>query len=147
MCTTGLHGQEVPTKEAQFTCGLNATYIFLYRAGHHVDYDQLVREFCAQTPPDSLLAIRNVLAKHGCPTWGIQADADYFLDNRGPAIVFLKLDGYSLYGEPHFSYMVKASRANGVEFRDPIFQADKGCIVTWDTFTRLYKGMALVAHE
>jgi len=143
----GLRGQDAPVKEAQFTCGLNAAYIYLNRAGHHVAYDELVKEFQSQTPPDSLLAIRNVLEKHGCRAVGIRTDPDYFLNENGPAIVYLQLDGYSLYGERHFSYMVKASRQNGVEFLDPIFEAGKASLMTWDTFTRLYKGIALVAHE
>jgi ABC-type bacteriocin/lantibiotic exporter with double-glycine peptidase domain len=142
-----VHGQEMPVEEAQFTCGLNAAYLYLNRAGHHVAYDELVREFHEQTPPDSLLAIKNVLAKHGCPTVGIKADADYFLGKEGAAIVYLQLDGYSLHGERHFSFMVRASRENGVEFLDPIFLANKASLMTWDTFTRIYKGVALVAHE
>jgi hypothetical protein len=51
-----------------FVCGLNAAYIFLNRAGRHVDYAELEREFQEQHPPDSLLAIKSVLALHGCRT-------------------------------------------------------------------------------
>ena len=143
----GLRGQDTPVKEAPFTCGLTAAYIYLNRAGHHVAYDELVRDFEGQRPSDSLLAIRNVLALHGCRTVAIKTDPDYFLDENGSAIVYLEFDGYSLNGERHFSYMVRASRANGVEFLDPIFNFGKSSRMTWDTFTRLFKGIALVAHE
>lgn len=44
-----------------FTCGLNAAYIYLNRTGHHVAYSELEMEFSRQNPPDSLLAIKNIL--------------------------------------------------------------------------------------
>jgi ABC-type bacteriocin/lantibiotic exporter with double-glycine peptidase domain len=150
MCLLGgivAFGQTAAPKEGGFTCGLNAAYIFLNRSGRHVAYDELIREFQAQSPPDSLLAIKDVLAKHGCRTMGIKADANYFLGTNAPAIVYLHLDGTSLNGELHFSYLVQASKAGGVEFLDPVLGVDKATTVTWDTFTRVYKGMALVAHE
>jgi ABC-type bacteriocin/lantibiotic exporter with double-glycine peptidase domain len=147
MGTMCLRGQNTAGTEAQFSCGLNAAYIFLNRAGHHAAYAELVREFEDQGTPDSLLAIRNVLAKHGCLMVGIKADPEYFLDNAKPAIVYLELDGYSYGGECHFSYLVKASRSNGVEFIDPVFDARKAVVMTWDSFMRIYKGFALVAHE
>ncbi len=92
-----------PEQRGGFACGLNAAYIFLNRAGHHVAYDELVREFLEQQAPDSLLAIKTVLARHGCTTVGIQADAAYFLDNHGPAIVYLQLSGYTRRSENHFA--------------------------------------------
>lgn len=143
------YGQTVGpiAKEAGFSCGLNAAYIFLNRAGHHVAYEQLVGEFRKEQPPDSLLAIKNVLALHGCPTVGIKAGAEYLLGIEEPAIVYLQLNGYSLNGETHFSYMVHASKKNGVELLDPIFEVNSPSFMTWDTFTRIYKGTALIVHE
>jgi len=142
-----LPADEAAVKEASFDCGLNAAYIYLNRAGHHVAYDELVRDFLGQTPPDSLLAIRNVLAMHGCRTVAVQSDPAFLLEQSGPAIVYLELDGYSLNGERHFSYMVRASKRDGVAFLDPLFEVNRASVMTWDTFTRIFKGIALVAHE
>ncbi len=94
-CGSLCRADVAPEQKGGFACGLSAAYIFLNRAGHHVEYDELVREFMEQQTPDSLLAIKTVLAKHGCPTVGIKADAGYFLDNPGPAIVYLQLSGYT----------------------------------------------------
>ncbi len=141
-----LRAQDAPGA-AGFTCGLNAAYIFLNRAGHHVAYEELVRDFAAQETPDSLLTVKRVLEKHGCRTLGIKTGADYFLDNPGPAIVYLQLSGFSRRNENHFSYLVSASRQNGVKLLDPIFALDTGSFITWDAFARIYQGVALVAHE
>jgi ABC-type bacteriocin/lantibiotic exporter with double-glycine peptidase domain len=88
-------GQETHPNEVTFSCGLNATYILLNRTGHHASYAGLMQEFKKQNPPDSLLAIRNVLKNHGCDTVGIKADPQFFLDNKGPAIVHLQLSGFA----------------------------------------------------
>lgn len=136
-----------PEQKGGFTCGLNAAYIFLNRAGHHADYQELVREFQAQKPPDSMLAIRNVLRKHGCPTVGIKAGADYFLGNPGPAIVYLQISGYSRQCDNHFAYLVGASRPGGAKLLDPVFNIDGAAWLTWDVFARSYQGFALVPHE
>jgi ABC-type bacteriocin/lantibiotic exporter with double-glycine peptidase domain len=135
-----------PEQTGGFACGLSATYIFLNRAGHHVEYDELVREFLEQKTPDSLLAIKAVLARHGCATVGIKADAGYFLDQRGPAIVYLQLSGYTRRSENHFAYLVGASRQSGVELLDPIFDLNEASYLTWDSFTRSYQGYALIPH-
>ena len=138
-----VRAQDAPAT-AGFSCGLNAAYIFLNRAGHHVGYDELVTEFTAQKPPDSLLAIKQVLEKHGCKTIGIKTGPEYFLDNKGPAIVFLQLTGYSVLNEKHFSYLVNASRQDGVKLLDPIFDLTSASFISWDAFTRTYQGMALI---
>ncbi len=138
--------QEAPGS-AGFSCGLDAAYIFLNRAGHHANYEKLVNEFMAEPSPDSLLAIKRVLEKHGCKVIGIKTDADFFLANKGPAIVFLQLAGYSTKGENHFSYLVSASRQDGVEFLDPIFQLRAASFISWDSFARDFQGIALIAHE
>jgi ABC-type bacteriocin/lantibiotic exporter with double-glycine peptidase domain len=149
LCFLGIpavRAQDAPST-AGFSCGLNAAYIFLNRAGHHANYDELVSDFAAQPSPDSLLAIKNVLEKHGCKTIGIKTDADFFLANKGPAIVFLQLYGYSSKSENHFSYLVGASRQEGAEFLDPIFQLRAASFISWDAFSRAYQGIALIAHE
>jgi ABC-type bacteriocin/lantibiotic exporter with double-glycine peptidase domain len=139
---------EAPLEQKDgFACGLNAAYIFLNRTGHHVAYDQLVREFSEQKAPDSLLAIKAVLARHGCATVGIKADAGYFLDNPGPAIVYLELSGYTRRSENHFAYLVGASRQGGAELLDPIFDLNEASYLTWDSFSRSYQGYALIPHE
>lgn len=135
-----------PEQKGGFACGLSATYIFLNRAGHHVAYDDLVREFLEQKTPDSLLAIKAVLARHGCATVGIKADAGYFLDNPGPAIVYLQLSGYTRRSENHFAYLVGASRQGGAELLDPIFDLNEASYLTWDSFSRSYQGYALIPH-
>jgi len=135
-----------PEQKGGFACGLSATYILLNRAGHHVEYGQLVREFMEQKTPDSLLAIKTVLARHGCPTVGIKADAGYFLDNPGPAIVYLQLSGYTLRNENHFAYLVNASRQEGAKLLDPIFALKDASYLTWDSFLRSYQGFALIPH-
>ncbi len=106
-----------------------------------------MEEFRGEQPPDSLLAVKDVLAKHGCATTGIKAGPEFFVGSDQPAIVYLQLDGYSLKGEAHFAYMVHASRKNGVEFLDPVFEVKAPSFMTWDNFARIYKGTALVAHE
>ena len=138
---------EPSAKEMPFDCGLNAAYIYLNRSGHHVAYAELVREFLGETPSDSLLAIRDVLARHGCRTVAVRSDPEAFLEQSGPAIVYLELDGYSPNGERHFSYLVRASKHEGVEFLDPVFEINHPSFMTWDTFTRIFKGVALIAHE
>jgi ABC-type bacteriocin/lantibiotic exporter with double-glycine peptidase domain len=130
-----------------FACGLSAAYIFLNRAGHHADYGQLEREFQAQHPPDSLLAIRNILGMHGCRTSGIKVDADYFLENHGPAIVLLQLGGYGRQSENHFSYLSGASRPGGAVLLDPVFDFNQPCGLTWDHFSRIFQGVALVPYD
>ena len=135
-----------PEQSGGFACGLNATYIFLNRAGHHVEYNDLVREFLEQKTPDSLLAIKAVLARHGCATVGIKADAGYFLGKPGPAIVYLQLSGYTRRSENHFAYLVGASRQGGAELLDPIFDLNAASYLTWDSFTRSYQGYALIPH-
>ena len=127
-----------------FTCGLNATYILLNKTGHHTAYSDLMSDFEKQNPPDSLLAIRNVLEKHGCLTEGVKTDAGYFLSGKGPAIVLLQLTTASAINENHFSYLVQASRQNGVELLDPIFNIRTPSMISWDSFSRCYQGMALI---
>ena len=140
------HAEAPPEQKGGFACGLNAAYIFLNRAGHHVAYEELVREFLEQQAPDSLLAIKAVLARHGCMTVGVQADAAYFLDNHGPAIVYLQLSGYTRRSANHFAYLVGASRQGGAELLDPIFDLNEASFLTWDSFTRSYQGYALIPH-
>jgi ABC-type bacteriocin/lantibiotic exporter with double-glycine peptidase domain len=123
---------------------LNASYIFLNRTGHHEPYEQLAREFASQPVPDSMLAIRNVLEQNGCATIGVKADPDFFLDNKGPAIVHLQLSGYSLHPEDHFSFLVGASRQTGVEVLDPVFNVKAAAYITWLTFAQSYQGAALI---
>jgi ABC-type bacteriocin/lantibiotic exporter with double-glycine peptidase domain len=135
-----------PEQKGGFACGLSAAYIFLNRAGHHVEYSELVREFMEQKTPDSLLAIKTVLARHGCPTVGIKADAGYFLDNPGPAIVYLQLSGYTRRNENHFAYLMYASRQDGAKLLDPIFDLNDASYLTWDSFLRSYQGFALISH-
>lgn len=142
-----VRGDEPPEQKGGFTCGLSAAYIFLNRTGHHVEYSELVREFLTQSPPDSLLAIRNVLGLHGCRTVGIKTDAEYFLHKRGPAIVCLQLSGFSRQAESHFSYLVGASRPGGAKLLDPVFAIDEPCYMTWDVFTHTYQGVALISDE
>jgi ABC-type bacteriocin/lantibiotic exporter with double-glycine peptidase domain len=138
------HGQEISAKDSSFTCGLNATYIFLNKTQHHATYTSLLHDFENQHPSDSLLAIHNVLEKHGCETIGIKTDADYFLNKSGPAIVYLQLTGYAPQAENHFSFFVKGSRQIGAELLDPVFDAQTPSIMTWDTFSRIYQGVALI---
>ena len=139
-----LQGQDVPAEGPTFTCGLNAAYILLNKTGHHASYANLLRDFKNQNPPDSLLAIKNVLEEHGCATVGIKADADFFLNNKGPAIVYLQLSGFAPTNENHFSYLVSANRQTGAELLDPIFDVKEASFLTWDTFSRSYQGMALI---
>jgi ABC-type bacteriocin/lantibiotic exporter with double-glycine peptidase domain len=143
---SSVRAEEAP-KSAGFSCGLNAAYIFLNRAGHHVGYDELVTEFETQSFPDSLLAIKNILGKHGCKVVGVKADASFFLGKNEPAIVYLQLSGFSTKNENHFSYMVGASRQEGVELLDPVFVLRGASYITWDSFVRAYQGIALIAHE
>jgi ABC-type bacteriocin/lantibiotic exporter with double-glycine peptidase domain len=140
-------GQENQPVETGFSCGLNATYIFLKKAGQHPVYDELVREFTQQTPPDSMLAIKNILGRHGCATVGIKTRADYFLENSGPAIVYLQLSGFGPSSESHFAYLVGATRQTGVELLDPAFDTRGASYMTWDSFVRAYQGVALIPHE
>ncbi len=139
--------QDAPERKGGFTCGLSATYIFLNRAGHHVDYDVLVREFLKQQTPDSLLAIKSVLEMHGCRTAGIKVNADYFLGNPGPAIVYLQLSGYCRESENHFAYLVSANRQTGAKLLDPVFDLQEACYLTWDSFSRSYQGVALIPND
>jgi ABC-type bacteriocin/lantibiotic exporter with double-glycine peptidase domain len=139
-----LPGQDIPKEEGVFTCGLNAAYLFLNKTGHHAAYASLLEDFKKQNPPDSLLAIKNVLEKHGCATMGIKTDADYFLDNKGPAIVYLQLSGFGPRSENHFSLLVDANRQDGAKLLDPIFNVNSASFITWGTFSKSYQGMALI---
>lgn len=146
MGAPALHAQNVPAAKG-FSCGLNAAYIFLNRAGHHASYEALVGDFLGQTSPDTLLAIKTVLKIHGCETVGLQTAPEYFLTSKNPAIVFLQLTGHGPKRENHFAYMVSANRQSGVVFLDPIFNMSSASIISWDSFTRLYQGEALVPNE
>jgi len=146
MLVMACRAEAPPEQRGGFACGLNAAYIFLNRAGHHVAYEELVREFLEQQAPDSLLAIKTVLARHGCGTVGIKVDVGYFLDNPGPAIVYLQLSGYTRRSENHFAYLVGASRQGGAELLDPIFDLKAASYLTWDSFARSYQGYALIPH-
>jgi ABC-type bacteriocin/lantibiotic exporter with double-glycine peptidase domain len=139
-----LHGQAGPGNGCSFTCGLNAAYIFLNKTGHHAPYADVMHDFQEQNPPDSLLAIKTVLRRHGCMTEGVKTDAGYFLTNKGPAIVFMQLTGTGINKENHFSLLVEASRQNGVELIDPVFDIRTPSIITWDSFSRSYQGTALI---
>jgi ABC-type bacteriocin/lantibiotic exporter with double-glycine peptidase domain len=139
-------GQENRPVETGFSCGLNATYIFLKKAGQHPVYGELVGEFTRQASSDSMLAIKNILDRHGCATVGIRAGADYFLENSGPAIVYLQLSGFGPSSESHFSYLVGATRQSGVELLDPAFDTRGASYMTWDSFVRAYQGVALIPH-
>ncbi len=139
-------GQDNRPVETGFSCGLNATYIFLKKAGQHPVYGELVSEFTRQTPPDSMLAIKNILLRHGCTTVGIRTGADYFLENSGPAIVYLELSGFGPSSENHFSYLLGATRQSGVELLDPAFDTRGASYMTWDSFVRAYQGVALIPH-
>jgi ABC-type bacteriocin/lantibiotic exporter with double-glycine peptidase domain len=143
-CAGTLRAEDYPQEGPSFTCGINAAYLFLEKAGHHTAYDELLRDFENQNPPDSLLAIKKVLEDHGCATLGIKTDADYFLDGKKPAIVYLQLSGIGVVAENHFSFLVGANRQRGVELLDPIFNVDAPSRLTWDTFCRSFQGMALV---
>ncbi len=134
--------QQAPV-EAPFNCGLDAAYLLLNRTGHHAAYDVLIHDFLMERPPDSLLAIRNVLKKHGCAVVGVHADAAFFLTHEGPAIVYFQLSGYSPKNENHFSYLVKASR-DRVELLDPLFSLNGRSALSWDAFNRVYQNMALI---
>jgi ABC-type bacteriocin/lantibiotic exporter with double-glycine peptidase domain len=136
--------QEAADDPPSFTCGLNAAYIFLNKTGHHVPYDELTQDFKKQNPPDSLLAIKNVLGEHDCATVGVKTDADYFLNNRGPAIIHLQLVGYSARPENHFTYLVGATRQTGVEVLDPVFNVKTSSHISWMTFAQSYQGAALI---
>jgi len=137
-------GQDAAPENRSFTCGLNAAYIFLNKSGHHTAYAELLREFGNQSPPDSLLAIKYVLEEHGCATVGIKADADFFLKNKGPAIVYLQLSGFGPRSENHFSYLVGADRENGAELLDPIFNVKAASFIAWNSFSKSYQGIALI---
>jgi ABC-type bacteriocin/lantibiotic exporter with double-glycine peptidase domain len=139
--------QIAPPGELPFTCGLDAAYIFLNRAGHHAPYEEVVADFQAQAAPDSLLAIKNVLQSRGCRTLGVKATPDYFLSHGGPAIIFVQLTGYSPRKENHFSYAVAFSRQEGVELLDPAFDLTTPCRISWDSFVRIYQGTALIPDE
>ena len=139
-----LRAQEAIDSAPGYTCGLNAAYIFLNKTGHHVPYDDLARELKIQSQPDSMLAIKNVLQAHGCATIGVKTDPDFFLDNKGPAIVHLQLSGYSLHPEDHFSCLISASRQTGAEVLDPIFNVKQAAYITWLTFSQSYQGAALI---
>jgi len=139
-----LRGQEPWDEAPGYTCGLNASYLFLNRTGHHVPYDQLAQELGSQPEPDSMLAIKQVLEKHGCETVGVKTDADFFLDNKGPAIVHLQLAGYSARPEDHFSCLVGASRQTGAEVLDPVFNVKMPAHISWLTFSKSYQGAALI---
>ncbi len=141
---TPLSAQEMPGYGPSFTCGLTAAYVFLNKAGHHVPYGELMRQFQDQAAPDSLLAIKNVLAEHGCATIGVKTDADFFLSNKGPAIVHLQLSGYSPRPENHFTYLVGASRQTGAEVLDPVFNVRAAAYISWGTFSQSFQGSALV---
>jgi hypothetical protein len=130
--------------ESEYSCGLNAAYIYLNRAGHHVAYEELSGDFSGQPCPSSLLAIEKVLEMHGCRTVGLKTDAGYFLKNAGPAIVYLQLSGFSPKNENHFSYLADATRQNGVQLLDPIFDLRNPSFISWDGFIRIYQGIALV---
>lgn len=101
-------------------------------------------DFAAQNPPDSILAIKNVLNEHGCATVGVKTNVDFFLDNKGPAIVYLQLSGFGPVSENHFSFLVGASPQTGAEFLDPIFDVQKPSFISWGTFSRAYQGTALI---
>lgn len=139
----GLRAQERPP-ESGFSCGLNAAYIYLNRAGHHVPYEDLRRDFSAEASPNSFLAIKKVLQAHGCYTKALRTDANYFLLNSGPAIVFLQLSGYSPQNENHFSYLASADRRTGVRLLDPTFTLYAASFISWDGFVRIYQGVALL---
>ncbi len=139
-----LRGQEPRADAPGYSCGLNASYIFLNQTGHHADYEELAREFAGQSQPDSMLAIKNVLEAHGCSTEGVKTDADFFLRNKGPAIVHLQLSGYSFHPENHFSCLVGASRQTGAEMLDPVFNVKAAAHISWLTFSQSYQGAALI---
>jgi ABC-type bacteriocin/lantibiotic exporter with double-glycine peptidase domain len=139
-----LPAQEIPVAVPSFTCGLNAAYMLLNKTGHHAAYAELLRDFEKQNPPDTLLAIKQVLENHGCATVGIKTNADYFLNAKGPAIVYLQLLGLSTVPENHFSFLIGASRQTGVELLDPIFNVNSASYLTWDTFCRSFQGKALI---
>lgn len=139
-----LRGLDAPTNAPGYSCGLNASYIFLNRTGHHADYEELAREFASQPQPDSMLAIKKVLEAHGCATEGVKTDADFFLQNKGPAIVHLQLSGYSYRPENHFSCLVGASRQTGAEVLDPVFNVKAAAHISWLTFSQSYQGAALI---
>lgn len=139
-----LRGQEAPPSAPGYSCGLNASYIFLNRTGHHVPYEELARELGSQSQPDSMLAIKKVLDLHGCATMGVKTDADFFLQNKGPAIVHLQLSGYSFHPENHFTCLVGASRQTGAEVLDPVFNVKAAAHLTWLTFSQSYQGAALI---
>ena len=136
--------KETTDDPPSFSCGLNAAYIFLNKTGHHVPYDELARDFKKQNPPDSLLAIKNVLEEHGCATVGVKTGADYFLNNKGPAIIHLQLVGYSARPENHFTYLVGATQQTGVEVLDPVFNVKASSHISWMTFAQSYQGAALI---
>jgi ABC-type bacteriocin/lantibiotic exporter with double-glycine peptidase domain len=139
-----LRGLDAPTNAPGYSCGLNASYIFLNRTGHHADYEELAREFAGQPQPDSMLTIKKVLEAHGCATEGVKTDADFFLQNKGPAIVHLQLSGYSYRPENHFSCLVGASRQTGAEVLDPVFNVKAAAHISWLTFSQSYQGAALI---
>jgi ABC-type bacteriocin/lantibiotic exporter with double-glycine peptidase domain len=137
-------GQEPSPQNNSFTCGLNAAYLMLNKTGHHVPYADLERDFEKQNPPDSLLAIKNVLEKHGCSTLGIRTDADYFVENKGLAVVYLQLSGFGPQSENHFSVLVELNRNSGAELLDPIFDVTHPTFLSWGTFSKAFQGFALV---
>jgi len=139
-----LRGQDATAAAPGYSCGLNASYIFLNRTGHHVPYEKLAREMGSQSQPDSMLAIKKVLAEHGCETVGVKTNADFFLQNKGPAIVHLQLSGYSFHPEDHFTYLVGASRQTGAEVLDPVFNVKTAAYISWLTFSQSYQGAALI---
>jgi ABC-type bacteriocin/lantibiotic exporter with double-glycine peptidase domain len=116
----------------------------LDKTGRHTSYEELKKDFERQRPPDSLLAIREVLKEHGCTTKGVRTSAEFFLNNGGPSIVYLKLKtGYAL-NEGHFALLVNAGRQTGVKLLDPVFETNGGSLISWDSFSRIYQGSALV---
>ena len=104
-----LHGEEGPPAAAPgYSCGLNASEYFSQPdGGITCPTRNLARELGSQSEPDSMLAIKKVLEAHGCPTVGVKTDADFFLENKGPAIIHLQLSGYSLHPENHFTFLVE----------------------------------------
>lgn len=139
-----LHGETVTNDEPAFSCGLNAAYIFLNKTGHHAPYGEVLRDFSEEPAPDSLLAIKDVLRKHGCETVGVRTDADFFLAKKGPAIVYLHLTGYSAQPESHFSCLVAVDKHIGAEFLDPVFTVQGPAFLTWINFEQSYQGSALI---
>src|ERR1700735_2877628 len=77
-----------------FDCGVNAAYIILRHAGCNISYAHLYSEFKEQSQPDSLLAIKRVLAANGLAVEAIKAEPKFFITDKGLAIVNLNLTNF-----------------------------------------------------